>query len=85
MLIVSLCSFSNPTAMTASVVSEQDQLLVVNTLLPGEIGLFRQRVEYTCLHACGDLLAVGSEQGYVRVIDTAAKRVLRELSVSVTL
>lgn len=68
--------------MATSIVSELDQLLLVNKLLPSEVGLFRQRVEYTCLHACGELVAVGSEQGFTWVLDTGSKKLVRELMVS---
>lgn len=70
--------------MSASVVKELDQLLLVNNLFPSEVGLFRQRVEYTCLHASNNLLAVGCEQGYVWVVDVATRRLLREIMVSNT-
>ena len=66
----------------ASEIVEQDQLLLVNSLLPVDVGLFRQKITYTCLHVEGSILAVGSEQGLVWIVDTNSKRIVRELSVS---
>ena len=66
----------------SSQISEQDQLLLVNSLLPTEVGLFRQKVSYTCLHVVDTLLAVGSEQGVLWIIDTHARKIIKEISVS---
>ena len=51
--------------------------------LPAEVGLRRQPVEYTCVDASQQLLAVGSAQGYVWVMDLQSSRLLREFSVSI--
>ena len=50
--------------------------------LPAEVGLRRQSVEYTCVDASQQFLAVGSAQGYVWVIELHSSRLLREFSVS---
>ena len=63
-------------------ISEQDQLLLINSLLPQEIGqIFKQKVSYTCLDVTDRLLAVGSEQGHVWILDTSAKKIIKEFSV----
>lgn len=50
--------------------------------LPVEVGIPRQVVEYTCIDASQQFLAVGCAQGYVWVIDLLSSRLLREFSVS---
>lgn len=50
--------------------------------LPAEVGLRRQHVEYTCIDASQQFLAVGSVQGYVWVVDLKTSRLLREFNVS---
>ncbi len=75
-------SVTSPSLMAESPVTEQDQLLIINSLLPQEVGLFRQRVLYTCLHVEDSILAVGSENGSVWLLDTSAKKIIRDISVS---
>lgn len=66
-----------------SEITEQDQLLLVNSLLPQEIGqLFKQKVTYTSLNALGSILAIGSEQGYVWIVDMSTRKVVKEITVS---
>ena len=70
--------------MSASEVKELDQLLLVNALLPQSLGLLKQqKISHTCLHVRGSdsLLAVGSNLGHFWVIDTATRKLIRELSV----
>ena len=50
--------------------------------LPVEVGLSRKPVEYTCIDASQQFLAVGSNLGYVWVVDLQSSRLLREFSVS---
>ena len=51
--------------------------------LPMEVGgLKKHTVVYSCLDAAGQSLAVGSEQGYVWVVDLSTGRLTRELNVS---
>ena len=76
------CRFSLRELMAESPVTEQDQLLIVNSLLPLEVGLFRQKVVYTCLHVEDSILAVGSENGSVWVLDTSTNKIIKEISVS---
>ena len=50
--------------------------------LPVEVGLRANPVEYTCIDASQQFLAVGSAQGYVWVVDLQSSRLLREFGVS---
>lgn len=70
--------------MSTSEISEEDQLLLVNRLLPQEVGLFKHKVVHTCLDATEMHLAVGSEQGNFWVMDMKSRRMLlKEVTVSV--
>ena len=69
--------------MSTSDIVEEDQLLLVNRLLPQEVGLFKHKVVHTCLDATEVHLAVGSEQGNFWVVDMKARRMLlKEVTVS---
>lgn len=65
-----------------SQITEQDQLLLVNSLLPVEARLFRQKVVFTCIDVVDHLLALGSEQGIVWIVDMQSRKIVREISVS---
>jgi hypothetical protein len=62
-------------------ISEQDQLLLVNSLLPQEIGqIFKQKVSHTCLDVANSLIAVGTDQGPIWILDTSTRKVVKELN-----
>ena len=64
-------------------VSELQPLASVLQSLPTEVGgLRRHVVSHSCMDVSSQYLAVGSEQGYVWVVDTMSGRLLRELNVS---
>lgn len=64
-------------------VSEPQPLASILQSLPTEVGGIRKHaVVYTCMDVSSRYLAVGSEQGYVWVLDIISGRLLRELSVS---
>ena len=64
-------------------VSELQPLASVLQSLPTEVGgLRRHVVSHSCMDVSSQHLAVGSEQGYVWVVDTVSGRLLRELNVS---
>jgi len=64
-------------------VSELQPLASILQSLPTEVGGIRKHaVVYTCMDVSSHYLAVGSEQGYVWVLDIISGRLLRELSVS---
>ena len=63
---------------------EPHTLSVVLKCLPRDVrcsGSRRQAVVYTCIDVSNQYLALGSEQGYVWVLDLHATRLIRELSV----
>lgn len=66
-------------------IQEPHTLSVVLKCLPKEVrsaGSRKQAVVYTCLDASLQYLAMGSEQGYVWILDLHATKLVRELSVS---
>ena len=65
---------------------EPHTLSVVLKCLPREVrsaGSRRQAVAHTCLDASEQFLAIGSEQGYVWILDLHTTKLVRELSVSI--
>ena len=52
--------------------------------IPTEVGLWKTAVVCTCIEANEDYIVVGSEQGYVWVIDLETYRLVREYNVSNT-
>ena len=63
-------------------ISESQPLSSVHKCLPIEVGGLRKHtVVHSCLHVTEEYLAVGSEQGYVWVVDLYRNRLLREYSV----
>lgn len=66
-------------------VLEPHTLSVVLKCLPRDVrgaGSRKQTVAYTCFDVSDQYLAMGSEQGYVWVLDLHATKLIRELNVS---
>ena len=66
-------------------IPEPHTLSVVLKCLPREVrsaASRKQAVVYTCLDVSQQYLAMGSEQGYVWILDLRATKLVRELSVS---
>lgn len=64
-------------------VSEVQPLVPVLQSLPTEVGgLRRHVVSHSCMDVSSQYLAIGSEQGYVWIVDAVSGRLLRELNVS---
>lgn len=55
--------------------------MLVNSLLPSETGLFKQKVVYTSLHVQGSILSAGSEQGTVWLVNIATNKLIKEITV----
>ena len=66
----------------------EDRPLSMNTLqaIPTEVGLslWKTPAVYSCLEANEHYIVIGSEQGYVWVVDLETSKLIREYSVSVT-
>ncbi len=52
--------------------------------IPTEMGLWKTPAVYTCLEANENYIVIGSEQGYVWVVDLETSKLIREYSVSAT-